>query len=42
MLFVSDRRNLIVSPTASPYIPGAGEACFEMYRAMVETVLHWK
>lgn len=34
-----DRRGLIVSPTASPYIRGAGEACFERYRAMVETVL---
>jgi uroporphyrinogen-III decarboxylase len=34
-----DRRGLIVSPTASPYIRGAGETCFENYRAMVETVL---
>jgi hypothetical protein len=34
-----DRRGLIVSPTASPYIRGAGEDCFEMYRAMVDTVL---
>ncbi len=33
-----DRRGLIVSPTASPYIRGAGEVCFERYRAMVETV----
>ena len=37
-----DRRGLIVSPTASPYIRGAGEACFEMYRAMVETVRAWR
>jgi hypothetical protein len=38
----SDRRNLIVSPTASPYIRGQGEVCFEQYRAMIETVLDWK
>jgi uroporphyrinogen-III decarboxylase len=36
-----DRRGLIVSPTASPYIRGAGEACYEMYKAMVDTVLAW-
>ena len=35
----ADRRNLIVSPTASPYVFGAGEACFEAYRAMVEKVI---
>ena len=34
-----DRRGLIVSPSASPYIRGAGERCFEQYRALVETVL---
>jgi hypothetical protein len=33
---------LIVSPTASPYIRGAGEAAFPRYRAMVETVLAWR
>ncbi len=37
-----DRCGLIVSPTASPYIPGAGEVCFPQYQAMVETVLAWK
>ena len=37
-----DRRNLIVCPSASPYIRGAGEACFPMFKAMVDTVLHWK
>jgi hypothetical protein len=37
-----DRRGLIVSPSASPYIRGEGERCFEQYRAMVETVLNWK
>jgi len=36
-----DRRGLIVSPTASPYIPGAGEQCLPRYRAMVEAVLDW-
>jgi hypothetical protein len=34
-----DRRGLIVCPTASPYIRGAGEVCFPMFRTMVETVL---
>ena len=37
-----DRRGLIVSPTASPYIRGAGEKCFPQYRAMIDTVLAWK
>jgi len=36
-----DRRGLIVSPTASPYIRGAGERCLPQYEAMVETVLDW-
>jgi hypothetical protein len=35
----ADRRNLIVSPTASPWIRGAGEQCLPQYRAMVEAVL---
>ncbi|HUV06609.1 MAG TPA: uroporphyrinogen decarboxylase family protein [Spirochaetia bacterium] len=34
-----DHRGLIVCPTASPYIPGAGERCTPNYRAMVEAVL---
>lgn len=34
-----DRRGLIVSPTASPYIPGQGEVCLPQYMAMVQTVL---
>jgi hypothetical protein len=37
-----DRRGLIVSPTASPYIRGAGELCLSRYKAMVETVAAWK
>ncbi|MFZ4695304.1 MAG: uroporphyrinogen decarboxylase family protein [Verrucomicrobiia bacterium] len=37
-----DRRGLIVCPTASPYIRGAGEACFPQYQAMIDTVLHWR
>ena len=37
----SDRRGLIVSPTASPYIRGEGEACFPQYKAMVDTVLEF-
>jgi len=35
-----DRRGLIVSPTASPFIRGAGETAFPRYQAMIETVLH--
>jgi len=37
-----DRQGLIVSPTASPYIRGAGEQCFPQYQAMVQAVLEWK
>lgn len=36
-----DRRGLIVSPTASPYIRGAGAVCFPQYQAMIDTVLAW-
>lgn len=32
---------LIVSPTASPYIRGAGEAAFPQYKAMVDAVVAW-
>ena len=35
----ADHRGLIVSPTASPYIRGAGEECFPMYQAMIDAVL---
>lgn len=34
-----DHRGLIVSPTASPYIFGEGEKCFNNYKAMIDTVL---
>ena len=37
-----DQKGLIVAPTASPYIRGAGEKCFPQYRAMIDTVLEWK
>ena len=37
-----DHRGLIVSPTASPYIRGAGQDCFEAYRAMIDAVLSWR
>ena len=37
-----DGRGLIVSATASPYLPGEGARCLAQYRAMVETVLAWK
>jgi len=37
-----DHRGLIVSTTASPYIRGQGEACFEQYKAMIDTALEWK
>ncbi|MBI2951003.1 hypothetical protein HYY27_02860 [bacterium] len=37
-----DHRGLIVSTTASPYIRGGGEVCFEQYKAMIDTTLAWK
>ena len=36
-----DKCGLIVSPTASPYIRGAGEKCFGNYKAMIDTVVGW-
>jgi len=36
-----DRRGLTVSPTASPYIRGQGEACFPAYKAMIDAVVEW-
>jgi hypothetical protein len=36
-----DRKGLIVSPTASPYIRGKGEDCFPQYKAMIDTVINW-
>lgn len=36
-----EHRGLIVSPTASPYIRGAGEKCFPQYKAMIDTVLEY-
>lgn len=38
----TDRKNLIVSTTASPWIRGEGENCFPRYKAMVEAVLNWR
>ncbi len=37
----NDRKGLIVSPTASPYIRGRGEECFPQYKAMIDTVINW-
>ncbi len=37
-----DRRDLIVSPSASPYILGGGHQCLEQYKAMVEVVRNFK
>ena len=37
----ADRRGLIICPTASPYIHGAGAGCLEQFRAMVDTVVNW-
>ena len=34
-----DKTGLIVCPTASPYIRGRGEDCFEQCKAMIDTVL---
>lgn len=36
-----DKKNLIVCPTASPYMIGEGERCYENYRSLVETVLNY-
>ncbi|MDD5483481.1 MAG: uroporphyrinogen decarboxylase family protein [Kiritimatiellae bacterium] len=33
-----DRKGLIVCPTASPYIRGAGEKCFPQFKAMIDAV----
>lgn len=38
----ADRRGLIVCPTASPYIRGAGGRCFEPFKTMIDTVVNWK
>jgi len=37
----TDRRNTIICPTASPYIPGAGMLCLRQYEAMIETVCNF-
>lgn len=37
-----DRRGLIVSATASPYIPDGGGRCFEQFKAMVDAVTQWR
>lgn len=37
----NNHRNLIVCPTASPYVPEMTRQCHENYAALVETVLHW-
>jgi hypothetical protein len=36
------RKGLIVSASASPYIPGAGERCWPQYKAMIDTVINWQ
>ena len=36
-----DNQGLIICPTASPYLYGQGNVCFEQFRAMIETVLAW-
>ena len=38
----ADRKNLIVSASASPFIRGAGGRCWPQFKAMVDTVLEWK
>lgn len=37
-----DHAGVIVSPSASPYIRGAGELCFEQYKAMIDAVVGHK
>ncbi len=36
-----DRRGLIVCPTASPYVRGAGTRCLPAFQAMIEAVRRW-
>ena len=38
----NDNKGLIVSPTASPFLFGQGDACFPQYKAMIDAVLNWK
>ncbi|MDD5676453.1 MAG: uroporphyrinogen decarboxylase family protein [Kiritimatiellae bacterium] len=37
-----DHNGLIVCPTASPYIRGAGAQCLEPFKAMIDAVVNWK
>jgi len=37
-----DHRDLIVCPTASPYVRGMGREAFPRFKAMVDAVLEWK
>ena len=37
-----DRKGLIVCPSASPYIRGAGQKCLGQFKAMVEAVRSWR
>ena len=34
-----DRRDLILCPTASPWIRGRGHDCFPQFKAMIDTVV---
>lgn len=34
-----DRKGLIVCPSASPYIRGAGETCFDAFKAMIDAAI---
>jgi Uroporphyrinogen decarboxylase (URO-D) len=36
-----DRKGLIVSPTASPYVPMMTEECFKNYAALIDVVTNW-
>ena len=36
-----DGQGLIVCPSASPYIRGAGETSFDKFKAMIDTVCEW-
>jgi hypothetical protein len=37
-----DKKGLIVSPTASPFIRDGGEKCFPQYKAMIDTVINFE
>jgi hypothetical protein len=37
-----DSKGLIICPSASPYIVGKGDECFDKFKAMIDTAVNWK